>query len=166
MNPTMNRSAAWLLQVAVVLVGMVVLGFLLWEPHLEGRNANATLFEIYFKDPFLAYVYVGSIPFFVAIHKAFGMFGHAGRKGAFSQASVDALRTIKRCALGVIGFVAGAVVIIILTADREDRPAGIFMSLLVTLGSSGIAIVSALAARSLQRALRRGEGSLPKIEAT
>ncbi len=50
----------------VVFLGIGALGFLLWEPHLEGRNAHATTFEIYFHDPFLAYVYVGSIPFFVA----------------------------------------------------------------------------------------------------
>lgn len=39
----------------VVLGGIGALAFMLWEPHLEGRNAHAGLFEIYFKDPFLAY---------------------------------------------------------------------------------------------------------------
>src|SRR5215510_10212043 len=109
----MKRSSALFLQVIIVLIGISALAFLLWEPHIEGRNAHATLFEIYFKDPFLAYVYVGSIPFFVALYRAFGLFRRAGRDGAFSQASVDTLRAIKRCALAVMGFVAGGVVIII-----------------------------------------------------
>jgi hypothetical protein len=63
MDRTMKRSSALFLQAAIVLIGIGALAFLLWEPHIEGRNAHATTFEIYFKDPFLAYVYVGSIPF-------------------------------------------------------------------------------------------------------
>jgi hypothetical protein len=51
------------LQVVIVLIGIGVLAFMLWEPHVEGRNAHATVFEIYFHDPFLAYAYIGSIPF-------------------------------------------------------------------------------------------------------
>src|SRR4030095_9338746 len=136
---TMKRGSALFLQVAIVLIGVGALSFLLWEPHVEGRNAHATTFEIYFKDPFLAYAYVGSIPFFVALYRAFGLFRRAGRDGAFSQVSVDTLRAISRCALAVMGFVAGGVVIILLMGDKEDRPAGIFMSLLVTLVVGGIA---------------------------
>ena len=82
-------------------MGIGVLGLMLWEPHLEGRNSHATTFEIYFKDPFLAYVYVGSLPFFVALYRAFGLFGHLRQNRAFSQVTVDALRTIKLCAIAI-----------------------------------------------------------------
>ena len=58
----MKKSSTIFLQVVIVLIGIGVLAAMLWEPHLEGRNVHATLFEIYFKDPFLAYVYIGSIP--------------------------------------------------------------------------------------------------------
>jgi hypothetical protein len=156
MNPPgMKSSSALFLQVAVVLVGIGTLGLMLWEPHLEGRNAHATTFEIYFKDPFLAYVYVGSIPFFVALHRTFGLFGHVRRYGAFSQVTLNALGVVKRCGLALIGFVAGAAVIILLTGDGEDRPAGIFMSFLATLVASAIAAAAAMFARKLQSALRR-----------
>ena len=94
--PGMNRSAALFLQGLVILLGLVVLGLMLWEPHREGRNAHATPFEIYFHDPFLAYVYAGSLPFFLALVRAFGMLGHVRRDGAFSRATVDALRAIQR----------------------------------------------------------------------
>ena len=106
MTPTMKSSVASLLQIVIVFIGIGALAFMLWEPHLEGRNAHATVFETYFKDPFLAYVYVGSIPFFVALYRAFGLFGHVRRTGAFSQASVDGLRAIKHCAMALLGFVA------------------------------------------------------------
>lgn len=156
--PGMKRSSALFFQVLIVLLGLATLGFMLWEPNLEGRNAHATVFEIYFKDPFLAYVYVGSLPFFVALTRAFGLFGEVRRHGAFSPATLHALRTIKRCALVLIGFVVGGVIFILRFGDGEDRPAGIFMSALVVLAASLIATAAALFARHLKRALRRAEG--------
>src|SRR4029434_1921555 len=94
------------LQVVIVLIGIGALALMLWEPHIEGRNAHATLFEIYFKDPFLAYVYVGSIPFFLALYQAFKVLGYVRQNKTFSQATVKALGTIKYCAIAIIGFVA------------------------------------------------------------
>jgi hypothetical protein len=154
----MKRSLAFCLQIAIVLIGIAALAFMLWEPHLEGRNVDATVFEIYFNDPFLAYVYVGSIPFFVALYRAFGLFGQVRQSGSFSPATLDALRTIKYCAIVVIGFVAGGVVFIIRSADHDDRPAGIFMSLLVAFPAGVIAVAATLFARSLQNTLSRSEG--------
>lgn len=154
----MKSNSALFLQVAVVLIGIAALALMLWEPHLEGRNAHAAPFEIYFKDPFLAFVYVGSTPFFVALYRAFGLFGHVRQNRAFSQVTVDALRAIKHCAIAIIGFVAVGVVFIIMFGDKEDRPAGVFMSFLVTLASSVIATAAAMFARKLQNILRRSEG--------
>ena len=114
----MKRSSTLFLQLVIVLIGIGALALLLWEPHVEGRNAHATLFEIYFNDPFLAYAYVGSIPFFVALYQAFKVVGYAGQNKVFSQAAVKALRTIKYCALALIGFVAvGEIFIMFGTSD-------------------------------------------------
>jgi hypothetical protein len=157
-TPGMKSSFALFLQVVIVLWGIATLGLMLWEPHLEGRNAQATTFEIYFKDPFLAYVYVGSIPFFMALHRAFGLFGHVRRYETFSPVAVDDLRVITRCAITILGFVAGGVIIIIMLGDGEDRPGGIFMGALVALAASIIAIASAMSARNLQSALSRADG--------
>jgi len=155
----MKRGSTIFLQVIIVLIGVGALALLLWEPHLEGRNVHATLFEIYFKDPFLAYVYLGSTPFFVALYRAFRLFGHVRQNGAFSQVTVDALRAIKQCALTIIGFVAVGVVFIIMFGDKDDRPAGIFMSFLVTFASCVIAVAAAMFARNLKNSLRRSESS-------
>jgi len=149
----MKMGPALFLQAVIVLIGFGVLALMLWEPHLEGRNAHATTFEIYFKDPFLAYVYVGSTPFFLALYRAFGVFGHVRQQGAFSQVTVDALRTIKHCAMAIIVFVAGAVVFVLMFGDGEDRPAGVFMCLLVTVASGVIATAAAMFARNLQNTL-------------
>src|SRR5262245_42930503 len=102
----MNRSSTAFLQVVLAFVGVGALAFLLWEPHLEGRNAHATVFQVYFHDPFLAFAYVASIPFFAALFLGFKLLGYAGQDRVFSPASVKALRTIKFCALALVGFVA------------------------------------------------------------
>jgi hypothetical protein len=59
------------LQVAIVLIGIGALALMLWEPHIKGRNDHAAPFEIYIKDPFSAYAYLASTPFFVALYQAF-----------------------------------------------------------------------------------------------
>jgi hypothetical protein len=155
---SMKSSSAIFLQVIVVLVGIGTLGLMLWEPHLEGRNAYATTFEIYFKDPFLAYVYVGSIPFFVAVYRAFALFGHVRRTGTFSHVTLDALRAIKRCAMALIGFIAGAMIYIIMFSDGEDRPPGVFMCVLAAFAASVIAATASFWRRKLSRDLERAEG--------
>src|SRR3990167_8698593 len=106
--PSMKRSSTIFLQVVIVLVGIGTLALMLWEPHLEGRNAHATLFAIYFKDPFLAYVYIGSIPFFVALYQAIKVLRYVRQNKTFSQAVVNALRIIKYCAFITVGAIVAA----------------------------------------------------------
>ncbi len=150
-TPGMRRGSALFLQITIVLLGLATLGFLLLEPQLEGRNAHATTFEIYFHDPFLAYVYAGSISFFVALQRAFALFGEVRRSGTFPATTVDALRTIQRCAMVLLGFVAGGVLIILAFGDGEDRPAGVFMSVLAASVAGGLAMAAARFARHFQR---------------
>jgi hypothetical protein len=155
--PSMKSGSALSLQVVIVLLGIGTLGLMLGEPHLEGRNAHATTFEIYCNDPFLAYLYAGSIPFFVALYRAFGLLGHVRRNGSFSLGTLNALRAIQRCALVLLGFVAGGVLIILLFGDGEDRPAGVFMSVLAAFAAGLIATAAAMFARNLQSALSRAD---------
>jgi hypothetical protein len=148
----MKRSSTIFLQIVTVLIGIGALALMLWEPHIEGRNAHATLFEIYFKDPFLAYAYTASIPFFVALYQAFKVLGYVRQNKTFSQATVKALRTIKYCAIAIIGFVAVSV-IFIMFADKDDRPAGVFMRILIAFPSIVIATAAAMFERILQNAV-------------
>ena len=148
----MKGSSTIFLQVVVVLIGIGALALMLWEPHIEGRNAHATLFEIYFKDPFLAYAYIGSIPFFVALYQAFKVLGYVRQNQTFSRATVKALRTIKYCAIAIIGFVVVSVVFMIF-GDKDDRPAGVLMRILITFPSIVIATAAAVFERVLQNAV-------------
>lgn len=148
----MKQSSTLFLQFVVVLVGIGAFAFLLWEPHIEGRNAHATLFQIYFNDPFLVYAYIGSIPFFVALYQAFKVLGYARHNQVFSPAAVKALRTIKFCALALIGFVVGGEIIILFSVS-DDRAGGVFIGLVITFGSIVVATAAAMFEQLLQNAV-------------
>jgi hypothetical protein len=150
--PPMKRSSTIFLQVVIVLIGIGALGLLLWEPHIEGRNAHATLVQIYFHDPFLAYAYIASIAFFAALYQAFKVLGYVRQNKVFSQAAVRALRTIKLSALAIIGFVAGAEIFIMLS-NSDDRAGGVFMGIFITFGGIVIATAAAMFERILENAV-------------
>ena len=148
----MKRGATLFLRAVLVLIGIGALALLLWEPHLEGRNAHATLFAIYFKDPFLAYAYVASIPFFIGLYQAFKVLGYAGRNKEFSPSAVRSLRTIKYCAIAIIGFVAVGEVIIMF-GNSDDRAGGVFIGILIIFASIVVATAMAVLERGLQNAV-------------
>jgi amino acid transporter len=148
----MKKNSTIFLQVVIVLIGIASLAFMLWEPHLEDRNVHATLFEIYFKDPFLAYAYLASVPYFVALCQAFKVLGYARQDRVFSPEAVRALRTVKYCAICIIGFVAVSVIFMPF-GDPDDRPQGVAMRVVITFGSVVIVAAAAVFERLLQNAV-------------
>ncbi len=150
----MRRSSTTFLQVVIVLIGIGALALMLWEPHLEGRNAHATLFQIYFNDPFLAYAYVASIAFFIALYQAFKLLGYVGRNEVFSQHAVKALRTIKYCAMSLVGFLLGAeAYFFIVQRGKDDIAGGVMMGLFMIFVSVVVATAAAVFERILQGAV-------------
>src|SRR5215207_201064 len=145
----MKRSSILFLRAVILLAGAGVLAGMLWEPQLEGRNVNADQMTIYFRDPFLAYAYVGSLPFFFGLYQGFTLLGYVGQGQAFSPAAVTALRRIKYCALAVIGFIVGAEAYIILGVS-DDRAGAVAMGIF----ASFVGVVTAAAAAVLERVLQ------------
>jgi len=138
-----KHSTASLLRALVVFLGVGAFAFLLWEPIGEGVNAQATTFsDIYLDDPFLAYAYIASIPFFVGLYQAFKFLGATEQKNV----AVKALQSIKYCALTMIPFILGGVVWL-LFVESDDRPPILMMGLVATI----ISIAVANAARVLEK---------------
>ena len=146
----MKRGSILFLRAVILLVGVGVLAGMLWEPQVEGRNANADQVTIYFRDPFLAYAYVGSLPFFFGLYQAFKVLGCVGQGQAFSPSAIKALRRIKYCALAVIVFIVGGEAYIILGVNDDDRAGGIAMGSFISF----VCVVTAAAAAVLERVLQ------------
>ncbi|MBI4120893.1 MAG: DUF2975 domain-containing protein [Parcubacteria group bacterium] len=151
----MKRRSTLFLQAVIVAIGIGVLALMLWEPHLEGRNVNATFFAIYFKDPFLAYAYTASIAFFVALYQAFKLLGYAGQNKIFSQAAVDALRTIKYCVFITAGAIiaADAYLMIAARSNNEDAAGAVMLGIIATFASIVVGTAAAVFERVLQNAV-------------
>lgn len=151
----MRKNSTIFLQMVVVLIGIGSLALLLLEPQHEGRNAHATLFQVYFHDPFLAYAYTGSIAYFVALYQAFKLLGYAGRNEVFSPRSVKALRTIKYCGMVVVGFLLGAEGYfgIVQRRKSDDIAGGVMMGLFLIFVSTVVSTAAAVFERTLQSAV-------------
>lgn len=148
----MAKGSAIFLQFVVVLIGIVALALLLWEPQLEGVNALATNFEIY-TDSFILLVYAGSIPFFIALFQVFKLLRNIGQDKVFSQNSVRALQTIKYCAFAIIGFVVVEEIIVMLNHGNDDAAGAFMIGILITFGSIVVAVAANLFERLLQSAI-------------
>ncbi len=137
------------MQVIIGLIGLGALALLLWEPHLEGVNAHKSFFAVYI-DPFIWLVYLGSIPFFVALYNAIKVLGYVGRNKVFSLEAVQGLRKIKYCALLIVGFVITEEIVIMFTHGDDDA-AGVFA---LGIMISFVSIVIATAAAMFEKILR------------
>ncbi len=148
----LKRVSTGFLQIAVVLLGIGALALLLIEPHFEGRNVGATVFQVYFQDPFLAYVYLASIAFFVALFQAFRLLGFIAHNNVFSKQSMKALRIIKYCALSLVAFIVGAEAYFFLVqrGKEDDIAGGVAMGLFLLFASIIIATATAVFERLLQ----------------
>ncbi|MBX4205218.1 MAG: DUF2975 domain-containing protein [Candidatus Doudnabacteria bacterium] len=147
----MKPNSTLFLKIVLILMGLAVLTGVLWEPHLEGRNTNAGFITIYFYDPFLVYIYLGTIPFFFALYQAFKLLRYVEQNKTFSQDSVRALRNIKYCALIIVGLVSALIPYAFFVA--EEAPPLVVMSLVVIFTSTVIAVFAALLQKLFQNAV-------------
>lgn len=150
----MKKGSITFLQVVVVLGGIGALVFLLWEPWLEGVNANATsVAQIYFDDPFLWLVYASSIPFFFGLYQAFRLLGYIRENRMFSAEGVYALGALKYCSLAVIGFIAVEELIIMLNHGDDDAAGAMVLGAVIAFAFAVIAANAAMHQKIWQKAL-------------
>ncbi len=151
----MKKHSTIFLQIVIVLIGIGALFLMLWEPQLEGRNLHATLSQIYFNDPFLAYAYIASTAFFATLYQAFKLFGYMGRNEIFSERSVNALRIIKYCSMSLVGFILGAeAYLFIVMRSKDDIAGGVAVGLFLIFIFVVITSAASVFEKALQKAVR------------
>ena len=139
----MKQSSTIFLQAVIVLIGILALTIMIRFPLTEGRATNLDLFSIY-SDPLILYAYAASIPFFIALYKAFKLLGYIGQNKAFSLNSARALRSIKYCAIVLSVLIVMAGLYIMIFHSKEDDPAG-FLALCIVITFITIVIATAVA---------------------
>src|SRR3989344_4915518 len=148
----MKKSSTVFLQVVIVLIGIVVLAIMIRFPQTEGRATNLDLFSTY-ADPFIVYMYLASIAFFVALYQAFKLLGLIGQNKVFSLNSVKALRNIKYCAIILSASIVMAMLYIMMSHGDDDAAGAIAMGIVTTFVSIVIATAAAVFERTLQNAV-------------
>jgi hypothetical protein len=152
----MKRGSTLFLKVVISLIAIGALVGMIRFPQTEGRAANLDLISIY-GDPFIIYLYMSSIPFFVALFQAIRLLRFVEKNDVFCQAAVKAVRNIKYCAIAFSGFVAAAISYIFVMAkvkSGDDDPAGfVAIGLVLIFASSVIATAAAVFQTLLHNAL-------------
>jgi len=138
----MRKSSILFLQAVLVLIGIAVLIIMIRMPLTEGRATNLDLFSIY-SDPLILYAYVATIPFFIALYKAFQLLGYIGQNEAFSLNAVSTLRSIKYCAIALSILIVLAGIYIRIFHNKEDDPAG-FIALCVVMTFVSLIVATAV----------------------
>lgn len=156
----MKKSSILFLQAVLLLIGIAALIIMIRLPLTEGRAVNLDLFRIY-SDPLILYAYAASIPFFIALYRAFQLLGYIGQNEAFTVNAVSTLRSIKNCAIALSILIMLAGIYIRIFHNKEDDPAG-FIALCIVM--TFVSLVVATAVTVFEKILQNGLDIKSEIE--
>ncbi|HSX39218.1 MAG TPA: DUF2975 domain-containing protein [Candidatus Saccharimonadales bacterium] len=148
----MKRSSTLFLKIVLCLIAIGTLMGLLWFPQTEGRAANLDLISIY-KDPFIIYIYIASIPFFVGLYQAFKLLNFIEANKAFSQGAVNTLKNMKFASFSLIGFIALAEFYIRFFAHGDDPAGPTMLGFFMALAFGVIGTAAAVFQKLFQNAI-------------
>ncbi len=148
----MKRGSTLFLKSVLLLIALGAIAGMIWFPQTEGRATNLDLISIY-SDPFIIYIYIASIPFFVGVYQAFKLLNLIDANKAFSQAAVNTLKNIKFATLSLISFIALAMFYIRFAAGGDDPAGPTMLGILATFAATVIATAAAVFQKLLQNAV-------------
>ena len=148
----MKRGSTLFLKFAVFMMGVPVLAVgivgVIW---LMNNPANPEYAPVLY--PIVSGMYLTVLPFFTALYQAFKLLNYIDKNLAFSEWSVQALKTIKLCALTVSGVYAVILPFVFAVAQLDDAPGLILVGGVPILGSMIIAAFAAILQRLVQEAM-------------
>lgn len=148
----MKHGSTLFLKFVLLLIGIGALAVLIWFPPTEGRAKNLDLISIYI-DPFIIYMYIASIPFFVGLYQAFKLLNFIDSNHAFSQGAVNTLKNIKLASLVLIGFIVSGLVYIRFFAHGDDPAGPTMLGIIVSFAVAVIATAAAVFQKLFQNAV-------------
>lgn len=148
----MRRGSTLFLKIVLLVIAILVMAGLLWFPQTEGRAANLDLMSIY-ADPFIIYIYIGSIPFFVGLYQAYTLVKLIEVNKFFSQHAVNTLKHIRATSFVLVGMIAVAEIYIRFFVHGDDPAGPTMMGIVVSLGVLVVATVATIFQKLLQRAM-------------
>lgn len=148
----MKKLIITFLKLLFLLFAIVILAGLIWFPQTEGRAVNLDILSIY-TDPFIIYIYIGSIPFFFGMYQVFKLLTLIDTDQIYSHNSVAILRNIKLASLCQIGFIALAILYIGFFVHGDDNTGPISLGIISTIAVGIVAIITTIFKKSIQNSL-------------
>ena len=154
----MKHISTLFLKVSIIFIAAVVFLAFIRFPQIEGRAKDLDLISIY-KDPVIIYIYIASIPFFVALFQAFKLLGLVDKDKVFSQTAVKAVMSIKYCAISIVAFFVGAEVYLFIVerGKSDDVAGGVMMGFLIIFASLIVAATANVFENILQKAITKNK---------
>ncbi|GHO81687.1 membrane protein [Ktedonobacter sp. SOSP1-85] len=148
----MKKGSTLFLRLVICLIAIGVLAGMIWFPQTEGRATNLDLISIY-TDPFIIYIYIASISFFVGLYQAFKLLHFIDANKAFSQDAVHTIKTMKFASLSLIGFIALAVFYIRFFVHGDDSAGPTMLGICMAFAFGVIATAAGVFQKLFQNAV-------------
>lgn len=150
----MKQVSTHFLRVAVVFIGLPILASCIFFVPVLGSVFAEMVPNFGFIKYFIFLIFYGSaIPFYFALYQAMKLLSFIDKGTAFFQVSVEALKTIKVCALLISSLHLLVLPLFYVFAELDDAPGVIFVGLVVPFASMVIAVFAAVLQRLLQDAI-------------
>lgn len=143
-----NNGSTLVLRGAIALIGLIVLAVCVFALPAGILSDNTGAYR-----PILIGLYLPAIPFFVALLQGLKLLGFVDKNTAFSEASVQALKVIKYCAITISGLFIAGLPYIYLVADRDDAPGVILFSMVIVFVSFIVATFAGVLQKLFQNAV-------------
>jgi hypothetical protein len=151
----MKASSTWFLRAVLALMALIALAICIFAlPSIpKGAVEEFPRLHTGLLYIFVGGLYLAAIPFLMALYQSWKLLNYIDKDTAFSQASVNALKAIKYCGIGVsIGF-AAAIPCLFQIAEIDDAPGLGGMALAFACAPLVVSAFAAILQKLLQNAI-------------
>ena len=146
------KGETLILKVVVIIIGLPVLVLCIAGlPWLVNNPVKPDYAHILY--PIIIGLYLSSIPFFIALFKAYRLLSYIDKNISFSELSVGALKNIKFCAIAISVLYLVMMPFIYFLAEKDDAPGLIIIGMVPLFASMVIAVFSAVLQKLLKSAI-------------
>jgi hypothetical protein len=150
----MKRGSTLFLKIAVFVIGAPVLAFCIFMvPTIVKNVAEGLSGYDYVMVGILTIMYASAIPFYIALYQTFKLLIYIDNNKAFSELSVRALKSIKKCAITISTFYVVGMPFFFIFAELDDAPGVVLVGLIFIFAPIVIAVFAAVLQRLLQEAI-------------
>lgn len=150
----MKRGTTIFLRIAVIMIGLPILGIcIFWLPWIGNRLAEMKPEFAYLEYPFLIGLYATALAYFIALYQTIKLLGYIDKNNAFSELSIEALKKIKFCAFAISLLYAIGMPFLIGIAQEDDAPGLAALGLVIGFAAFAIALFAAVLQKLLQEAI-------------